>query len=161
MLRWLGRSPPHERRYAGLFERFCGGSECPASLSEAVVALCRELITSGLSAMDLKGVHDGLVDAPADPDEPRVIAATGCSLEMLFACGAEFSALSERLLAEADAAEGATSERRRASRGRSPCAPRGRYRRAAFVVRLGDGVVAIVGLIVRRFAAIRVRRRSR
>lgn len=96
-----GSGPARDQRYAALFERFCGSEE-PASLSEAVVALCREFISAGVSPMDIKGIHDGVVEGVTDPDDPRVVAAHKMLLEMLFAYGAEFSALSERLLAAAD-----------------------------------------------------------
>lgn len=101
--------PEYDRRYAALFDRFCSSEE-PASLTEAVVAFCRELITAGVSAMDIKGIHDAVVDDVTDPDDPRAVAAHRLLLEMLFAYGSEFSALSERLLADADAAEQAGIE---------------------------------------------------
>ena len=99
-----GSGVARKKQYAALFERFCSSEE-PARLTEAVLALCREFITAGLSAMDIKGIHDRVVDDLTDPSDPRVVAAHRMLLEMLFAYGAEFSALSERLLAEADAAE--------------------------------------------------------
>src|SRR5688572_32075513 len=96
--------PAHDQQYRALFERFCGSEE-PASLTGAAVALCREFMAAGVSPMDIKGIHDRVVEGATDPDDSRVVVAHRMLLEILFAYGAEFSALSERLLADADAAE--------------------------------------------------------
>lgn len=102
-----GSGPALDARYAALFQRFCGGEE-PTSLTEAVTELCREFIAAAVSPMDIKAIHDAAVEDATDPDDPRVVVAHRMLLEMLFAYGAEFSALSDRLLADADAAaEGA------------------------------------------------------
>lgn len=110
-----GSTPALIQQYAALYERFCT-SEDLASLPETMTTLCREFMAAGVSPMDIKSIHEGVVvdaGAPADAtetDDPRVVVANRMLLEMLFAYGAEFSALSERLMADADAAEEARVE---------------------------------------------------
>jgi signal transduction histidine kinase len=79
-------------------------------LSEAAT-LAQWFIAEGIGPMDIKGIHEAAVASLiADDDAEALVGAHRFLLEVLFAYGAAYSALSERLLAEADAADLARSE---------------------------------------------------
>ena len=108
---------PHET-YASLLRRYCSGEE-PELLTEGA-ALGEELISAGIAPMEIKAIHDAAVAEVVDPESTKeVVAAHRLLLEVLLSYGAAYSARTELLLAEADAAEQARGEgAERADQGR-------------------------------------------
>ncbi|HUF52856.1 MAG TPA: ATP-binding protein [Dehalococcoidia bacterium] len=103
------RSDYHQT-YASLLNRFCS-LEDPSPLTAAASALGHEFLAAGIGPMDIKAVHDAAVAENIDLDDARaLVSAHRLLLEVLLAYGVAYSAHSERLLAEADAAEQARAQ---------------------------------------------------
>lgn len=109
----MSNKSSHETRapaYANLLGRFCRSVDTGLPTGEAA-SLGEEFVAAGISPMDIKAIHDEAVVELVDPNDAQaVVAAHRLFLEVLFAYGAAYSALSERLLADADGAERALVE---------------------------------------------------
>ncbi len=108
----MTEEPHHEydETYASLLNRFWS-SEDPSPLTEAASALGHQFLAAGIEPMDIKAIHDAAVAEHGDADDAQaVVSAHRMLLEVLLAYGVAYSALSERLLAEADAAEQALAK---------------------------------------------------
>ena len=104
--------PTHafDEAYIGLLKRFCT-SEDAEGLTEAATAISAEFIAAGVSPMNIKAIHDSAIAQVVDPEDSRsLVLAHRLLLEVLFAYGASYSAITEKLLADADSAELARSE---------------------------------------------------
>lgn len=102
--------PEYDQTYASLLNRF-SSSEDPSPLTEAASALGHEFLAAGIGPMDIKTLHDAAVAENVDVDDAKaLVSAHRLLLEVLLAYGVAYSAHSERLLAEADAAEQARAE---------------------------------------------------
>ena len=108
----MTEEPRHEfdKTYASLLNRFCS-SEDPSPLTEAASALGQQFLAAGIGPMDIKAIHDTAVTENGDVDDAQaLVSAHRLLLEVLLAYGVAYSAHSERLLAEADAAEEALAK---------------------------------------------------
>lgn len=100
----------YAERYASLLKRYTS-SEDPAPVLEAAAALSRDFLADGIAPLEIQRIHDAAIAEGVDPaDAPALVAAHRLLLEVLFAYGAAYSSLSEKLLADADAAEQAVTE---------------------------------------------------
>ncbi|MEP7215561.1 MAG: phosphatase RsbU N-terminal domain-containing protein, partial [Anaerolineaceae bacterium] len=89
--------------YTSLLERFCLTKDI-GLLAEAAI-LSEGFIGANVGPMDIKAIHDAAVSKLIDSNDfDALVAAHRVLLEVLVAYGVAFSAISERLLAEADAA---------------------------------------------------------
>lgn len=104
------RNGVYGQRYASLLKRYTS-SEDPAPVLEAAAALSQDFLAEGIGPMEIQRIHDEAIAEGVDPaDAPALVAAHRLLLEVLFAYGAAYSELSEKLLADADAAEQAVTE---------------------------------------------------
>lgn len=90
--------------YVELLKRYALSAE--ASVLLETTALGEGFVATGVTPMLIKEIHEAAVAELLDADDSiALVAAHRLLLEVLFAYGASYSALSERLLAAADAAE--------------------------------------------------------
>lgn len=100
----------YAQRYASLLKRYTS-SEDPVPVLEAAAALSQDFLADGIAPLEIQRIHDAAIAEGVDPDDaPALVAAHRLLLEVLFAYGAAYSSLTDRLLADADSAEQAVTE---------------------------------------------------
>lgn len=101
--------PPFAAAYASVLTGYLEGEQ--EGLANAAVRLAESCLAQDLGPMDIKAFHDVAIGELVNPEDALVLVnAHKVLLEVLFAYGAAYSAVSERLLAEADEAARAHSE---------------------------------------------------
>ncbi|MEO8458874.1 MAG: phosphatase RsbU N-terminal domain-containing protein, partial [Chloroflexota bacterium] len=104
------RNVVYAQRYASLLKRYTS-SDDPAPILKAAAALSQDFLADGIAPLEIQSIHDAAIAEGVNPeDAPALVAAHRLLLEVLFAYGAAYSLLSEKLLADADAAEQAITE---------------------------------------------------
>ena len=103
--------PTHafDETYTDLLRRYSSSGD--TTLFGEVADLAGRFIAAGVAPMDIKSIHESATADVVDAEDTEaLVAAHRLLLELLFAYGAAYSVLSERLLADADAAEQGRAE---------------------------------------------------